>query len=155
MNNQFRTGNFNLSTIAAIIDEIRFSIGELTCDEVKLLLEIPISVLKLDVSLKNESLWLQENMDYFAGNLCIEDEFVMTLRKKILKGKCGINDMWSSLEYVKNNYNKLINRHGRNLELILRNSEVTISEDCKIVNEDEFRSNGELFAQYIDRAINL
>ena len=155
INNQFRTGNFNLSTIAAIIDEIRFSIGQLTCEEVKLLLEIPINVLKLDVCLTNETLWRQENMDYFAGNLCLEDEFVMHLRKKILEGKCDINDMLISLEYVKNNYNKLLNRHGRNIELILRNPEVTLSEDCKIVNEDEFGNNGELFAQYVDKAINL
>ena len=155
INNQFRTGNFDLGTIASIIDEIRFSIGDLTCDEVKLLLEIPISVLKLDVVLNNESLWCQDNMDYFAGNLCIEDDFVMHLRKKILEGQCDINDMCCSLEYVKNNYNKLIHRHGRNIELILRNPEVTISEDCKIVNEDEFRSNGELFAKYVDKAISL
>ncbi|HEY8804808.1 MAG TPA: hypothetical protein VIM42_06830 [Clostridium sp.] len=155
ISNKFRTGDFNLSTIAMIIDEIRFSVGELTSDEVKLLLEIPMSVLKHDVDLNDESHWSKENMDYFGGNLCIEDEFVMDLRKKVLKGHCGFNDMWSSLEYVKNNYNKLITKHGRNIELILRNPEVTIREDCKIVNEDEFRNSGEIFAQYVDKAINL
>lgn len=153
--NKFRTGDFNLITIATIIDEIRYSLGELTSDEVRLLLEIPISVLKVDVDLSDDSLWCQENMDYFAGNLCIEDDFGMDLRKKVLEGNCDINDMLRSLEYVKDNYNSLINRHGRNVELILRNPEVTLREDCKIVDEDKFRSKGELFAKYIDKAINL
>lgn len=155
ISNKFRTGSFNLGAVSGIIDEIRFSIGELTSDEVELLLEIPISVLKLDVDLNDEDIWCEENIDYFAGNLCIEDEFVMDLRKRVLEGQCSINDMWGSLEYVKNNYNKLRNRHGRNIELILRNPEITIREDCKIVNEEEFRNSGELFAQYVDKAINL
>ena len=155
ISNKFKKGNFDLNTVAGIIDEIRFSIGELTSDEVELLLEIPISVLKLNVDLNDKSTWYQENLDYFAGNLCIEDDFVMDLRKKVLEGKCGIDDMWDSLEYVKNNYNKLRTRHGRNIELILRNPEVTIREDCKIINEDEFRNNGELFAQYVEKAIKL
>ncbi|MBU3180042.1 hypothetical protein [Clostridium psychrophilum] len=155
ISNKFRTGDFNLSTVAVIIDEIRFSLGELTSGEVRLLLEIPINVLKFDVDLNDESNWSKENMDYFASNLCIEDEFVMKLRKKVLNGQSGINDMWSSLEYVKNNYNQLTNKHGRNIELILRNPEITIREDCKIVNEDEFKNNGELFAQYIENAVIL
>lgn len=153
--NKFRTDDFNLVTIASIIDEIRYSVGELTTDEVRLLLEIPISVLKDDVDLRDEPLWYQENMEYFAGNLCIEDDFGMELRKKVLDGNCNINDMLRSLEYVKDNYNSLINRHGRNVELILRNPEVALREDCIIVNGDKFRSKGELFANYIDKAINL
>ncbi|MBU3112110.1 hypothetical protein [Clostridium lacusfryxellense] len=155
ISNKFKTGDFNLSTVATIIDEIRFSMGELTSDEVELLLEIPISVLKLDVDLNDKSIWCQENLDYFSGNLCIEDDFVMDLRKKVLDGKCEINDMMGSLEYVKNNYNKLRTRHGRNIELILRNPEVTIREDCKLINEDEFSNRGGLFAKYVDKAIKL
>ena len=153
--NKFRTGDFNLITVATIIDEIRYSVGELTSNEVRVLLEIPISVLKDDVSLKNEVLWCRENKDYFAGNLCIEDDFGMDLRKKVLECSCDISDMLQSLEYVKDNYNRLINRHGRNIELILRNPEVTLREDCIIVNEDKFRSKGELFSKYIDKAVNL
>ena len=153
--NKFKIGDFNLTTIASIIDEIRYSVGELTSDEVTLLLEIPISVLKVDVDLSDEILWRNENMDYFAGNLCIEDDFGMELRKKVLEGNCDINDMSLSLEYVKDNYNRLINRHGRNIELILRNPEVTLREDCRIINEDKFISKGALFAKYIDKAINL
>lgn len=157
ISNKFKIGDFNLNTIAIIIDDIRFSVGELNSDEVKLLLEIPISVLKLDVDLNDESQWSKENMDYFAGNLCIEDEFVMDLRKKVLEGHYGINDMLRSLEYVKDNYNSLINRHGRSIELILRNPEVTLREDCKLLKgkEGEFRNSGKLFAQCVENAINL
>ena len=44
ISDKFRTGKFDLSDIALIINELRFSIGGLTSDEVNLLLEVPISV---------------------------------------------------------------------------------------------------------------
>lgn len=157
ISNQFKKGDFNLGTISTLLEELSFSLGGLNTDEVKLLLEIPISVLKVDADLKDKSHWCEKNKEYFAGNLCLhkEDEFVLSLRKNILKGDYSINDMWHSLEYVKDNYDELIDKHGTNIELILRSPNVTIRDDCKLVNEDQFISSGELFAKYVDKAINL
>jgi len=153
ISNQFKKGDFDLGTISTLLEELSYS--GLTSDEVKLLLEVPISVLKVDVYLKDESHWREDNKEYFSGNLCDKkDEFVINLRKNVVKGNYSIKDMCDSLEYVKDNYDELVEK-GTNIELILRSPNVTIREDCKIFDETQFISSGELFAQYVDKAINL
>jgi hypothetical protein len=151
---KFKSDNYNLETIENLVDDIRFSIPKLTKYEIKLLLDIPISVLKHDVDIKDLKAWQRENSTYFSGNMCLEnEEFVSNLQEKFLDGDFYLEDIIDIAVFVKDNYETLAKKHGRALEIILRNVECTL-RDVTLINISNFNASGNIFAKYIDKAIN-
>ena len=150
---KFKSDDFNLGTIEKLVDDIRFSIPELTKDELNLLLEIPIDVLKHDVDLIDLKNWQKENSEYFSGNMYLkDDEFISNLNVKFSSGDFYLEDIIEIAVYVKDNYEKLTEKYGSSLEIILRNVEVTF-RDVKLINVDNFNASGNIFAKHIDKAI--
>lgn len=151
---KFKRGDYNLETIESLVNDIRFSIPELTKEEVILLLDIPISVLKHDVDIEDLKNWQKQNSEYFSGNMCLENEaFVKKLQKKFGNGDFYIEDIIEIAAFVKDNYEKLVKKYETGIEIILRNVEVTF-RDVKLINGSNFSESGNIFAKYIDKAIN-
>lgn len=151
----FKNNNFKLDTVAALVDEIRRGISSLTAQEAELLLEIPISVLETDVELTNLKEWKEENRKYFSENMALEDLYIMELKNKFKEGSYDLDDIKNLTLYIKENFENLNDKFGRSTGLLLRNVEVTIREDVKLINNDNFYASGNIFSQYIDEAINL
>jgi len=151
----FKNNNFKLDTVAALVDEIRRGISSLTAQEAELLLEIPISVLETDVELTNLEEWKEQNRKYFSENMTLDDLYIINLKNKFKEGFYDLDDIKNLTLYIKDNFDDLNDKFGRTTGLLLRNVEVTIREDVKLINNDNFYASGNIFSQYIDEAINL
>lgn len=157
LSKNFKQDSFDLGTVARLVEEIRDVIPNLTKNEFELLMDIPLSVLKMDVDLKNEKTWAKENSEYFCGciSLLNDDSYFNCLKLKFEKSEFELKDIYKLAEYIRNNYEELIKKYGRRLEPALRIIDVTIREDVELINNDNFYASGNIFGEYIDKAINL
>ena len=158
---KFLSSEYDLNTIVCLIDDIRHSIRKLNYREFRKLIEIPISVAKQDIDYKDSKLWVEEyepsHREYFRGNIypLKEYEFFNQIYKKSENEMFHIEDFIEIAEYIKDNFDKLSKSEiGLHIECPLRNLEVAI-EECKVINKESFNLNGDIFAKYIDDAINM
>lgn len=156
INKSFKDNNFNLDTIAELLEEIRFNITGFSKSEFDLLMKVPYEILKHDCQLKDKEKWVEENREYFSGNVeWLKDEYFENLGYKFTKNMYCIDDLLGTVKYISDNYELLIKKFGRGIETPLRNIEVTIRDDVNLICFKQFNSKGNIFAQCIDEAINL
>lgn len=150
----FIKGDYSLDTLELMVEEIRESICELNKNEFKELISIPLSVLKQGVYITNYKEWQKENSQYFIGNLYKFDEkFFLNLKNKIYDLDYHIEDMIDTVDYISQNFNELILKYGRAVEIPLRNVEVTF-RDIILIDKKQFMNNGDLFAKTIGNSIH-
>lgn len=148
----FKLGEFDLQTVSNLVVYIRQYRHLLTAEQAALLLEIPIDILKNDVELIKPNKWQIDNADYFGGNIIwVSTEYFDELKKKFYSADFELEDIIDIAEHVKNDYENLSSAS----EFLLRNVEVVIRDDLNLVSYSNFKDSGEIFAKYIDKAINI
>jgi len=146
---EFLSENLSLSTISDLISTIRTHRAELTSDQYKNLLEIPLDVLKHDVVLEDQDKF-QKSGDYFCGNigrLALEHEFLQSFVDRIKSNTLDLKDMVAYIEFIQDNPS--VHRN----DYLLRNPEVTIRDFVLLDNLSSFKRSGRVYARLIDRII--
>lgn len=147
----FENGDFSLQTVSDLIVTIRTHHSKLTNEQANLLLEIPLNVLKNDVELKNSISWQESRRGYFLGNMNTDDtDFVKNLKEKVASASFNLEDIFSLIKYVQDNFEEL----STSVDFLLRNAEVTIRDDVRLYSSSTFNNSGKAFARCIDRAFS-
>ncbi len=157
----FISGEYDVNTISSLLDDIKYGIPELTSEEFNLLMQVPLSVLRSDLwisDINKLNQWQGKIGDYFAGNMyCIKKEdFAIDLIKKFKDRDFDLKDIVGLAEFVMENYDSLSQKYPDHLKYVLSNVEVTINhEDVSLLKEKNFYSSGNIFAAYLNKAINI
>lgn len=153
---KFNNNDFDLGTIADLVDTIRRNITELTEEEIEFLLEIPITLLTQAVTVKDLAKWQKENSKYFSHNMFSEgDEIIDGLKIKFQSENYSLDDIWLIAIYVRDNFTSLMKEQGKIIEYPLRNVAVTFRHHVELINKDDLYASGNMFSRYIDKAISL
>lgn len=139
---EFKSNTFNVKTIYKIVELVRENKNELTDNECKELLQIPINVLLNDVELIKELEWSSKNSSYFYGN--IPDKINLSSNQwkvKFSNGDYDVEDIGMFCEMIADNF--AVYRSAS--EFMLRNIETTLRDDVKIKTYSKFKSLGEFF----------
>lgn len=144
---KFRKGEFSLQTVSYLVTMIRNCANTLVEQELDLPLEIPMNVLQNDVEVINLGKWQNDNTRYFAEN----SHSYNPLYQKFNSGAFYLNDVYVVTSYVQHNFIKL----GIDRDFLLRIPEVTLRDDVALVKGSNFMGSGRVFANYIDKAIQL
>ncbi|MEG0133513.1 MAG: hypothetical protein RR891_06120 [Clostridium sp.] len=143
---EFESNNFKIETVSQIIVCLRKHKSDLTDQQAKTLLQIPIDVLENDVELKNEIKWQQENSSYFAGNITwADDDFKRLWKDKFTNKSYDLMDIAELCKTVANNFTK----YREASEFLLRNVEVTLRDDVDIRSYSNFYKSGNVFSNEI------
>lgn len=158
---KFLSGEYDLNTIVCLLADIRHSMTRLNHREFRKLIEIPVSVAMQDVMYNDDKFWIEEfepnHRSYFKGNLYPLREYEVFSEIYNMDDELPfhIEDFVCIAEHIKENFDKLSkSKLATLLECPLRNLEVCIGE-CRIFNKDNFYMNGDIFAKYIEDAINM
>lgn len=147
---EFKNDQFDLKTVARIIIFIRSERKDLTAQEARLLLQIPINVLENDIELINKPKWVEENGSYFVGNITWADnEFTDKWKTRFSKDNFGLADMVELCKIIADDFDK----YRSCCEFVLRNPEVTLRNDVKLKKSSNFNYRGELYYEEILKAL--
>jgi hypothetical protein len=148
---EFMSADFGLDTVSSLIACMRLQRKNLSNDQMKNLLEIPIDVLSNDVVLKNDKEF-QAEANYFYGNigsLARDHEYLQSFISRMNAGELTLNDMISYTKYIQDN------PPLHESDFLLRNTEVTIRDFVQLSSLNNFRRSGRVFANLIDRIIGI
>lgn len=148
----FLSDDFSLSTVSELIVTIRSYRYKLTQEQISDLLDIPINILEEDVELKNATAYLS-NGHYFAGNITVKgDSFLDSIRLKFENSPSfDLVDIIDLTKYIRDNISVV----NRDLDFILRNTEVTLRDDVHLLSLSNFQRSGRVFAKIIDAVLGL
>ncbi len=149
---EFKTENFTLQTVSRLIEQIRLYKNNLTKEQAVLLLEIPISILENDVEIMGSGRWSKTNGHYFSGNITwVNSDYFTKLKEKFASCKFGLEDIIDLARQVRDNFEELSSAS----DFLLRNVEVTLRDDVKLIAGSTFEKSGKVFAENIDKAIQI
>lgn len=157
ISNKFRCKEHSLNTFASLVEEIRHNIGNLNQTQVQGSLDNVVYVLE-NSRLKEPTLWSKKNSEHFSGNIIIKsdkDNFLIKLKDKFDSGKYELDDIKKLTVFVRDYYDRLVKQRGNQVELLLRNVEVTLREDIEVNNEIDFYDNGVKFACDIEDSLEM
>ncbi|WP_322904796.1 hypothetical protein [Paenibacillus campi] len=147
----FQNGQFDLVTVSNILVSIRKYENDLTHEQIKLLLNIPINIMEHDVEISNYSEFMEFG-GYFSGNITSQDDEILNkFKEKFRLKQYDLQDIISLTKYVQDNIELI----DSDIELILRNPEVTIRDDIKLLEYSNFKKSGRVFAKQIKEAVDL
>ncbi|MCM1186671.1 MAG: hypothetical protein NC251_01780 [Lachnoclostridium sp.] len=129
--------------VGKLIEILRQNKQSISDESKKLLLQIPLCVLKNQVEVKNVTDWASQNGHYFAGNYAQEP-----LHSRFESNNFDLNIMVDCLNEIISDSTKL---HS---DFHLRNPEVTLQHDVSIKNYSNFKESGKLFAHIMEKAFN-
>lgn len=127
---------FDVSTASLFIVYVRAHRKEISAEEAKLLLEIPLLVLK-NAYLIDPKNWVEKRGSYFAGNITWAEESFTKEWKSRFRGNFSLYDIIYLCEIIANDFDT----YRIPSEFLLRNVEVTIRDDIDLFsngNEYEF-----------------
>ncbi|OSA97794.1 UNVERIFIED_ORG: hypothetical protein B2H98_06935 [Clostridium botulinum] len=154
---KFINENYDLETISGLVERIGLSIIDLDEKEFTKLSEIPISILEDDIYMKDYKIWGIKNKDWILNNLneLREEEYFSKLIIQIRDDKyCSSKEIIKIIEYIRDNFNQLINTYESKIRFALNFIEKFI-KDSDIYDQESFKSNGDLFAKYIENVMEL
>lgn len=142
--------NLSFENVAVLFEVTRFYKNELTGEQIRQLLEIPLDILENLVELKVLD-WAKKNRDYFTGNMAIteENEFLNYLKKKFESATFELEDVTLLTRYIHDN----IDNFGSELEFLLRIPEVTIRDDVRFIEEYNLEGRGLVYSKIIEKVI--
>jgi len=144
----FRSGKFELQTIASMVTDIReWAFSDLTDQQISALLEIPFDVLQNDVTLiEDEKKWANEQGYFFHDKAAgIYDDDVIELRFRFKKSEFGYSDILYLLDYVRTYIADL----GLDIDFLLRIPEVVLRDDVALKSAEDFTDGGAIFADKV------
>lgn len=177
---EFENNNFDLRSISKIVEIVRQYRYDLNAKNAKILLAVPLSVLKSDVKLINENDWSKNRGNLFSENLHYYNEELndeLDDEQELVNNEFEFN--WdfldkSSAEMFKSRWKKTFSKKKFNLkdlysyldsiafgfseyqsgcDSLLASVEVTLREDVYLDDCSDFNECGELFSQEIMKVI--
>lgn len=149
---EFMSNDFDLRTVAELIARMRLHRHDLSSDQFKNLLEIPIDVLCYDVVEKDKKVkFLYSETDYFYGNMkhaARDHEYFQQFLDRMRAKDLSLNDMIAYTRYIQEN-------PSLHDDYLLRNTEVTLREFVILSDFSNFMRSGRVFANLIDRIIGI
>lgn len=125
-----RERTLSCTTVSCLIEYIRLHKREISAEEAKALLEIPIEVLK-NAYLICPKRYVEMKGGYFSRNITWTEEPFTSQWRSRFEGKFDLNEIIELTEIVANNFEK----YRLASEFLLRNAEVTIREDVELSNK--------------------
>lgn len=142
----FKEDKFNCKTVSELVRLTREYKKDITNEEAKALLEIPLGVLKNDVELINPKKWSSEQGGYFAGNITwVDDAFKAKWKSVFTDYDFSLEDIYNLSKIVSDDFEK----YRSASEFLLRNAEVTLRDDVKIKKTSNFSKSGQVFYSHI------
>jgi len=155
LRDDFNTDNWDLKTFQKMVSDIRYSIMSLSKHEFIELMIIIKELLNGYIYIKDHSTWQISNKTYFLKNIKIFNEiFFVKLADKIYKLQYSLDDIIEIIDYLGLNFNVLRKNYGKKIGMPLKNIEEILRE-CILINNDELMKLGPVFAERINRALNL
>jgi hypothetical protein len=155
--NEFRCQKHSLNTFVSLVEEIRSNINNMNQTQIQGALDSVIFVLRSS-KLKEPLKWSKKNNEYFSGNIIVKsdkDKFLIDLKNKFGSGNYSLSDIVGLAEFVRDYYDRLKEQRGSQVELLLRNVEVTLRDDIEVKDEMDFYKNGIMFACDIEDSLAL
>ena len=144
----FRSGEFNLETLAKLIEQIRDAKQILSKEQAEMLLEVPIDVLESDVALRAPESFARENSEYFYGNM--RHLHINDVDAKFKLARYDLDDIRSLTAHIQTDFCALRDH----VEYLLRIPEVTLRDHVKLKEDSSYLKSGRVFADQIDKAMN-
>ena len=152
LSKELKSDNFDLRTISNIVSNIRMHNGNLTAEQAKKLLEIPINVLENDVELISKVTWQSEHAHYFSGNITwVESDYFIKLKHRFANKNYTLSDIIDIAKIVGDEFDE----YRSASEFLLRNVEVVLRDDVRLTGYTNFKQSGNVYAKIIDDAIGL
>lgn len=149
---KFEKNEFDLQTVSSLLVLVRRNRKEISNTAAELLLDIPLNVLQNDIELKDKQKWINDNREYFAGNITwVDENFENEWKQKFSSGNYGIEDIIELCKIVRSDFDK----YRSSCEFLLRNVEVTLRDDVIVLNYSNFYNSGRVFASQIFKAIEI
>lgn len=149
---KFETNKFDLKTVSQLIELVRLYKQELSANSARILLEVPLNVIKYDVELKDKETWVNSNREYFSNNIIVEDkDFKKKWRQKFSNDDYDTQDIFELAKIVSEDFEK----YRYSCEYLLRLIEVTIRDDVNLFDDSNFYKSGKIFSSHIIKAIEV
>jgi len=146
----FEDGSFDLQTISSLVSLIRYYRGFLSDGQFRNLIQIPIDVLDNDVEISNEEKFIRFG-GYYSGNIRpTKDKYLSDLKVKFSNRGHELEDILNFTIYIHDNIDKL----RYEIEFLLRNTEVVLRDDVKLLSYSNFKTSGNIFAQQIKNTMD-